>query len=486
MNPSAPLVWIPYYRKDPWPLARPLYDFFFRGWGKTFFDLWTLVAGPMNALGSFVLFPIALYVLGLGFGIVKDPTYFPWAFWLGGFVAFWVQAYDENNDPQKLAFHKAHFFRKLNLLSRGVGGILWAFLWGHYAYAPYYWYPDLLGWFYRLMEHPGYVYGFSFLSLMHLAALYGWVGAIRYRLEEVSASSQQGRSGGSQEMAGESGEEFSVVKQGEVSYLANMADKTPSPNEKPELLLALRREVVLPPEAEEEVVDLILLLRHYRAYAKHFGVKPPRGILLVGPPGTGKTSIARFIAKHSGLNFIAATPGELRSKWLGESAQKIRRLFQKARGLAPAVLFLDELDAVAPRRGGHNEVDHAVGQLLQELDGIMQLDEKAPVILIGASNHPEAIDPAVLSRIGTILTIPLPGPKERARILSLLLKEKAEGVDLEAVAEATTGFSGRDLQTVVARATKRAFTEGRTSLTTDDLLREVQIVGRGSKRFFSS
>jgi SpoVK/Ycf46/Vps4 family AAA+-type ATPase len=116
------------------------------------------------------------------------------------------------------------------------------------------------------------------------------------------------------------------------------------------------------------------------------------------------------------------------------------------------------------------------------MDGIMQLDEKAPVILIGASNHPETIDPAVLSRIGTTLTIPLPGREERMRIIRLLLREKAEGIDLEAVAQATAGFSGRDLQTVVGRATKRAFTEGRDTITTEDLLREANVLERGSKR----
>ncbi len=479
MNPSAPLFWVPHYRRNPWPLSRPLYDFFFRGWGWSTFELWLLVAGPMNALGSFVFSPIAFYLLGLGLGLIKDPAYFPWAFWLGGMVAFLAQLYDANNDPYSLAFHKTHFFRKLGLLSRGVGGGLWAFLWAHRAYEPHYWFPELLGWLYRIMEHPGYVYGFFALSMFHLLALYGWVGAIEYRLEEIRTgeNGSQGRLDGEQV----GGEEFSVVKQGEASRLAKMADKNPSPDEKPQLLYALREEVVLPPEAEEEVSDLILLLRHYRAYAKQFGVKPPKGVLLVGPPGTGKTSIARFIAKHSGLNFIAATPGELRSKWLGESAQKIRLLFHKARTLAPSVLFLDELEAVAPRRGGHAEVDHAVGQLLQELDGIMQLDEKAPVILIGASNHPETIDPAVLSRIGTTLTIPLPGPKERARIIHLLLKEKAESIDLEAVAESTAGFSGRDLQTVVSRATKRAFTEGRDTIATEDLLREAHVLKRGIK-----
>jgi hypothetical protein len=479
MNPSAPLFWIPHYRKSPWPLARPLYDFFFRAWGWSLFELWAFAAGPMNALGSFVLFPIAFYLLGFGFGLIKDPAYFPWAFWLGGLVAFLAQAYDANNDPHSLAFHKAHFLRKLSLLSRGVGGILWAYLWARQAYEPYYWFPELLGWFYRILEHPVYVYGFFTLSLLHLLALYGWVGAVEYRLEEVRTGENAGQGRLDREQMG--GEEFSVVKQGEASRLARMADKDPSPDEKPELLYLLRQEVVLPPEAEEEVVDLILLLRHYRAYARRFGVKPPRGILLVGPPGTGKTSVARFIAKHSGLNFIAATPGELRSKWLGESAQRIRLLFHRARTLAPSVLFLDELEAVAPRRGGHSEVDHAVGQLLQEMDGIMQLDEKAPVILIGASNHPETIDPAVLSRIGTTITIPLPGREERMRIIRLLLKEKAEGIDLEAVAQATASFSGRDLQTVVARATKRAFTEGRDTITTEDLLREAHVLERGTK-----
>jgi transitional endoplasmic reticulum ATPase len=175
------------------------------------------------------------------------------------------------------------------------------------------------------------------------------------------------------------------------------------------------------------------------------GVKPHVGILLYGPPGTGKTLLAKAIAKESGVNFIAVDGPELFTKWLGESEEGVRHVFRIARQVAPTVIFFDQLDAIAPVRGQHTgsmTTERVVNQLLTELDGVQQLSR---VIVIGATNRRDLVDPSVLrpGRFGVHIQVPLPNKNERNEILRLQLGN-GENVDavVDVLSERTDGFSG--------------------------------------------
>lgn len=466
-SPLAPKgIWIPYYRKNLSPLLKGAYNFFFLGSGYSLLSLWTWFAGLALLGAGYLTWPLALMgVLGAGYLPHLLPgwflTAFPYLAWATFILGLFAIFFTEDGSFRSLEAHQRWRIRRAEYWLTGTLTMLWGWAWlqgGFEEFRGKMLYLD------SLMSYPLYGWGAVALGALRLLAVAVWTRAIEYRYEDVVARNEGGEGGLP------SGEDVGLAKAGKVD--PKEAARDPSPTARQALLWELRQNLVLPPQAEEEVVDLILLLRHHEAYRRRFGSDIPRGVLLVGPPGTGKTSIARFIAEKSGLSFVAATPGELRSKWLGESAKLIARLFAKARNLAPVVVFIDELDAVAPRRGGHDEVNHLVGQLLQELDGIRADTAKAPVVFIGASNHPEAIDPAVLSRIGTTIRIPLPGKEERKKILEILLGEYAPQVDLDALAQATEGFSGRDLKTLTTRAFRTAFTSGESRLTTELLLRE--------------
>lgn len=472
--------WVPTYRKGALAdVFAAFYDAFFASrLGANLRGLWLLTGGPMamtilwpGIVGAFYLLAGAYFP---GFW-AQIAHHFPWLFW-GGLIVGYLFGLGLlfEPGPKDLEFHQEWEFRRWHHLLAATLGFLWAVAWGTGRFELFR--GSIPFFLYDVFSDTFYVWGYGGLSLLYLLGVLGWFLGVGYEFREVSRPAVRG--GGDSPMEGANQEP--QVGQAVLGDLdPTEAAKDPTPTEAETLLWELRRELVLPPEAEREVVELILLLRHHEAYRRRFGQDVPKGVLLVGPPGTGKTSIARFIAQKSRLNFLAATPGELRSKWLGESARLIARLFARARRLAPCVLFVDELDAVAPRRGGHDEVNHFVGQILQELDGIRADTAKAPVVFMGASNHPEGIDPAVLSRIGAILHIPPPGEAERKRILEILLKDEAEGVDLDLLARLTQGFSGRDLKTLVTRASRRAFVLGKKGVSTDDLLTEVRSLRGG-------
>jgi len=190
---------------------------------------------------------------------------------------------------------------------------------------------------------------------------------------------------------------------------------------------------------------------------KRLGIRAPKGILLFGPPGCGKTMLARSVATESEANFISIKGPELFSKWVGESEKAIREVFRKGRTAAPSIIFFDELDSVVPRRGtgfGDSGVsERVISQLLTELDGIESLEN---VVVIGATNRPDIIDPAILrpGRFDRMIFVPAPDYATRLQILKIHCTNMplAPDVDLEHVGSQTGGYSGADLEAVVREA----------------------------------
>ncbi|MCJ7429355.1 MAG: CDC48 family AAA ATPase [Candidatus Nanohaloarchaeota archaeon QJJ-5] len=186
------------------------------------------------------------------------------------------------------------------------------------------------------------------------------------------------------------------------------------------------------------------------------GIDVPRGILLYGLPGTGKTLLAKAVANESNANFISIKGPQIFNKFVGESEKAIRKMFSKARQVAPCVLFIDEIDSIAPKRGGHTDsgsTDRVVNQLLTELDGIEDLEG---VVVIAATNRPDIIDPAVLrpGRIDRHVYIPVPDLDARKKILDVHTREMpmADDVDLDLLAEKTEQFVGSDIAAMAREA----------------------------------
>ena len=183
---------------------------------------------------------------------------------------------------------------------------------------------------------------------------------------------------------------------------------------------------------------------------ERMGIKPPKGILLFGPPGCGKTLLARAVATESEANFISIKGPEVFSKWVGESEKAIREVFRKARMSAPSIVFFDEMDSLVPRRGsGYGDsgvADRVISQLLTEIDGITALQD---VVVIAATNRPDIVDPAVLrpGRFDRLIYVPEPGEEGRLQILKIHAKGMplAKDVDLQELARATKGYSGADI-----------------------------------------
>ena len=190
---------------------------------------------------------------------------------------------------------------------------------------------------------------------------------------------------------------------------------------------------------------------------RRLGIRPAKGFLLYGPPGTGKTLLAKAVAREAQANFIATKSSDLLSKWYGESEQQITRLFQRARQVAPCVIFIDELDSLVPARGsgaGEPQVtERVVNTILAEMDG---LEELQSVVVIVATNRPNLIDPALLrpGRFDELIYVGVPDKAGRRRILGIQTQKMplAGDVDLDVVASRTDRFSGADLEDVVRRA----------------------------------
>jgi cell division protease FtsH len=236
--------------------------------------------------------------------------------------------------------------------------------------------------------------------------------------------------------------------------------------------------------AKQEVSEVVDFLKHPDRY-KRLGAVGPRGLLMVGPPGTGKTLMARAVAGEAAVPFYSATGSSFVELFVGLGASRVRDLFAEARKRAPAIVFIDEIDAIGQRRGAgfvsNDEREQTLNQLLAEMDGF---DPATGVVVMAATNRPEILDPALLrpGRFDRQVEIPLPNLRERAAILAIHAKGKRIGpdVDLDAVARGTPGFSGADLANLVNEATIVAIRNRRDKVTQDDFwaARDRLILGR--------
>jgi cell division protease FtsH len=223
---------------------------------------------------------------------------------------------------------------------------------------------------------------------------------------------------------------------------------------------------------KREVTEVVDFLKNPDRY-RRAGAMGPKGVLMVGPPGTGKTLIARAVAGEAAVPFISVTGSSFVEMFVGVGAARVRDLFNDARKRAPAIIFIDEIDAIGQRRGGqvisNDERDQTLNQLLSEMDGF---DPTTGVVVMAATNRPEVLDPALLrpGRFDRQVVIPLPTQRERRAILEVHAKGKklAPDVDLDVVARGTPGFSGADLANLINEAAIYAVRAGRDTLTAAD------------------
>jgi len=218
-------------------------------------------------------------------------------------------------------------------------------------------------------------------------------------------------------------------------------------------------------DVKRELRELVQYpVEHPELYEK-FGMAPPHGVLFYGPPGCGKTLLAKAVANECQANFISVKGPELLTMWFGESEANVREVFDKARGAAPCVLFFDELDSIAKSRGGSSgdaggAGDRVMNQMLTEMDGV---GAKKNVFIIGATNRPDIIDPALMrpGRLDQLIFIPLPDYESRLSVLKATLRKSPIGKDvsLEHLAKATEKFTGADLNEICQRAAKYAIRE---------------------------
>ncbi|WP_255556665.1 ATP-dependent zinc metalloprotease FtsH [Methylococcus sp. Mc7] len=241
-------------------------------------------------------------------------------------------------------------------------------------------------------------------------------------------------------------------------------------------------------EAKEELREVVLFLKQPKDYGR-LGAHVPKGVLLVGPPGTGKTLLARAVAGEAGVPFFSINGSEFVEMFVGVGAARVRDLFEQARQQAPAIIFIDELDALGrargafPGMGGHDEREQTLNQLLSEMDGF---DPSAGLILLAATNRPEILDPALLraGRFDRQVLVDRPDKTGRVQILHVHLKKVrlAEDVDPEKIAALTPGFSGADLATLVNEAAVLATRRAANAVALDDFTRAVERIVAGLEK----
>ena len=241
-------------------------------------------------------------------------------------------------------------------------------------------------------------------------------------------------------------------------------------------------------EAKEELKEIISFLRQPRDYGR-LGARIPKGVLLVGPPGTGKTLLARAVAGEAGVPFFSINGSEFVEMFVGVGAARVRDLFEQARQQAPAIIFIDELDALGrargayPMTGGHDEKEQTLNQLLSEMDGF---DPGTGLILLAATNRPEILDPALLraGRFDRQVLVDRPDKIGRVQILKVHLRKVhlAPDVDPEQIAALTPGFSGADLANLVNEAALLATRRGADAVLLDDFTRAVERIVAGLEK----
>ncbi len=209
-------------------------------------------------------------------------------------------------------------------------------------------------------------------------------------------------------------------------------------------------------EAKRELKEAVEWPLRYGALFDHMDATPPKGVLLYGPPGTGKTMLAKAVATESEANFINVKGPEFLNKWVGESEKAVRETFRKARQAAPCIIFMDEIDSIAPTRGGDFDshvTERVISQLLTELDGLESLHN---VVVIAATNRPDMIDPALLrpGRFDRLVNVPTPDIEGRKKILAIHTSKKplAKDVDIDELAKRTQGYTGADLAAMANEA----------------------------------
>ncbi|WP_420834499.1 proteasome-activating nucleotidase [Desulfurococcus amylolyticus] len=215
---------------------------------------------------------------------------------------------------------------------------------------------------------------------------------------------------------------------------------------------------------------------------EEIGIEPPKGVLLYGPPGCGKTMLAKAVAAESNATFIAIVGSELVQKFIGEGARIVRELFELARKKAPSIVFIDELDAIAAKRidigtSGEREVQRTLMQLLAEIDGFRPLDK---VKIIAATNRIDILDPAILrpGRLDRIIEVPLPDFNGRIEIFRIHTRRMklAENIDFQELARMTNGFTGAEIKAVVTEAGYNAIRDNRRQVTMNDFLKAIEKV----------
>jgi cell division protease FtsH len=240
-------------------------------------------------------------------------------------------------------------------------------------------------------------------------------------------------------------------------------------------------------EAKEELVEIINFLKDPQGYSR-LGGRAPKGILLVGPPGTGKTLLARAVAGEAGVPFFSISGSEFVEMFVGVGAARVRDLFEQARQMAPAIIFIDELDSLGRARGayglgGHDEKEQTLNQLLAELDGF---DSKSGVVLLGATNRPEILDPALLraGRFDRQVLVDRPDKLGREQILAVHMKKVKLDADVkpEQIAALTPGFTGADLATLVNEAALLATRRNGAAVTMNDFNNAIERVVAGLEK----